>query len=53
MSYEKIFEYDLDITGVTDHGSNMEALFTGQESTAAAAYSWVNAKAAWVRGMRT
>lgn len=32
MSYEKIFEYDLDITGVTDYGANMEALFTGQES---------------------
>ncbi|HEY2841215.1 MAG TPA: DUF3237 family protein [Pirellulales bacterium] len=31
MSYEKIFEYDLDITGVTDYGANMEALFTGQE----------------------
>ncbi|WP_147269673.1 DUF3237 family protein [Rhodanobacter denitrificans] len=31
MSYEKIFEYDLDITGVTDYGANMEALFAGQE----------------------
>lgn len=32
MSYEKIFEYDLDITGVTDYGVDMEALFTGRES---------------------
>jgi hypothetical protein len=32
MSYEKIFEYDLDITGVTDYGSDMEALLTGRES---------------------
>ena len=32
MSYEKIFEYDLDITGVTDYGANMEALFSGQKS---------------------
>jgi hypothetical protein len=32
MNYEKIFEYDLNITGVTDYGANMEALFTGQES---------------------
>jgi hypothetical protein len=32
MSYEKIFEYDLDITAVTDYGANMEALFTGRES---------------------
>ncbi len=32
MSYEKIFEYDLDITGVTDYGANMEAMFTGRES---------------------
>jgi hypothetical protein len=29
---EKIFEYDLDITGVTDYGVDMEALFTGRES---------------------
>ncbi len=92
MSYEKIFEYDLDITGVTDYGANMEAMFTGRESvplqgaqfdvtlagpvkgrvtgnlrgidylrvrpdgrrelllTAAAAYSWVNAKPAWGSG---
>jgi len=32
MSYEKIFEYDLDITGVSDFGSDMEAVFTGRES---------------------
>jgi len=32
MSYEKIFEYDLDITGVTDYGADMGALFTGQNS---------------------
>lgn len=32
MSYEKIFEYDLDISGVTDYGVDMEALFTGRES---------------------
>jgi hypothetical protein len=32
MSYEKIFEYDLDITGVTDYGADMEALFTGRQS---------------------
>ena len=32
MSYEKIFEYDLDITGVTDYGSNMESLFMGRET---------------------
>ncbi len=31
MSYEKIFEYDLDITGVTDYGADMEVLFTGRE----------------------
>ena len=31
MSCEKIFEYDLDITGVTDYGADMEALFTGRE----------------------
>ena len=30
MSSEKIFEYDLDITGVTDYGANMEAVLTGQ-----------------------
>ena len=32
MSYEKIFEYDLDITAVTDYGTSMEALFTGREN---------------------
>jgi len=32
MSYEKIFEYDLDISGVTDYGVDMEALFSGRES---------------------
>ena len=31
MSYEKIFEYDLDISSVTDYGADMEALFTGRE----------------------
>ena len=32
MSSEKIFEYDLDITAITDYGANMEALFTGREN---------------------
>jgi Protein of unknown function (DUF3237) len=32
MSYEKIFEYDLDIISVTDYGANMEAMFAGQYS---------------------
>jgi Protein of unknown function (DUF3237) len=32
MTSGKIFEYDLDITAVTDYGANMEALFTGRES---------------------
>src|SRR6185437_4387059 len=32
MSYEKIFEYDLDFTAVTDYGVDMEALFTGTEA---------------------
>ncbi|MGD0471862.1 MAG: DUF3237 family protein [Candidatus Velthaea sp.] len=32
MASEKVFEYDLDITNVTDYGANMEAIFTGQES---------------------
>jgi hypothetical protein len=32
MSYEKIFEYELDITGVTDYGADMEAMFTGRQS---------------------
>jgi hypothetical protein len=31
MCYEKIFEYDLNITGVTDYGADMESLFTGRE----------------------
>jgi len=31
MSYEKIFEYDLDIAGMTDYGVDMEALFAGRE----------------------
>ncbi len=30
MSSEKIFEYDLDIEGVTDYGANMQAVLTGQ-----------------------
>ena len=32
MSNEKIFEYELNITGVTDYGADMESLFTGQET---------------------
>ena len=32
MSYEKIFEYDLDIMSVTDYGVNMDAMLAGQES---------------------
>lgn len=32
MSYEKIFEYDLDIIGVTDFGIDMEAVFAGRET---------------------
>lgn len=31
MNYEKIFEYDLDITGVTDYGADMEPIFTGRQ----------------------
>ena len=31
MSYEEIFEYDLDITGVTDYTADMEAMFTGRQ----------------------
>lgn len=31
MRYEKIFEYDLDITGVTDYGADMNSLFQGRE----------------------
>lgn len=30
MSAEKIFEYDLDIVGVTDYGTNMQAVLTGE-----------------------
>lgn len=32
MSYEKIFEYDLDIMGVTDYGVSLEAVLAGQVS---------------------
>jgi hypothetical protein len=32
MNYEKIFEYDLAITGVTDYGIDMDSLFTGREA---------------------
>jgi hypothetical protein len=32
MSYEKIFEYDLNITGVTEYGAGMESVFSGQEA---------------------
>jgi hypothetical protein len=32
MSYEKIFEYDLNITSVTDYGADMQSLFTGRET---------------------
>ena len=32
MSYEKIFEYDLDILGITDYGIEMASLFSGQEA---------------------
>jgi len=32
MSYEKIFEYDLDIMGVIEYGANMQAVLAGQES---------------------
>ena len=31
MRGEKIYEYDLDITGVTDFGVSMEAIVSGQE----------------------
>jgi hypothetical protein len=30
VSYEKIFEYDMNITGVTDYGTSMESVFSGQ-----------------------
>ena len=32
MQGEKIYEYDLDITGVTDYGVTMEAILSGQQS---------------------
>ncbi|MCG2641316.1 DUF3237 family protein [Bradyrhizobium sp. GCM10023182] len=32
MSYEKIFEYDLDIMSVTEYGLNMQAVLAGQQS---------------------
>ena len=32
MSYEMIFEYDLEITDVTDYGADMEALSSGRRS---------------------
>ncbi len=31
MTGEKIYEYDLDITGVTDYGISLEAVLAGQE----------------------
>src|ERR1019366_10216613 len=31
MRGEKIYEYDLDFTGVTDYGVSMEAILTGKE----------------------
>jgi hypothetical protein len=31
MKSEKVFEWDLDITNVTDYGASMEALFAGHE----------------------
>jgi hypothetical protein len=32
MSYEKIFEYDLDIISVIEYGASMEAVLAGQQS---------------------
>ena len=32
MSYEKNFEYDLNITGVTDYGADMKSPSTGRET---------------------
>ncbi len=32
MKGEKIYEYDLDITGVTDFGMSLEAILSGQEA---------------------
>jgi hypothetical protein len=31
MKGEKIYEYDLDVTGVTDYGITLEAILSGQE----------------------
>ena len=31
MRGEKIYEYDLNVTGVTDHGVSLEAVLTGKE----------------------
>jgi len=31
MRGEKIYEYDLDVTGVTDYGVSLEAILTGKE----------------------
>ena len=30
MKGEKIYEYDLDVTGVTDYGVSLEAILTGK-----------------------
>lgn len=35
MKGEKIYEYDLDITGVTDYGIAMDAILSGQEKVPA------------------
>jgi len=32
MSYEKIFEYDLDIVSVIEYGASMEAVLAGQQN---------------------
>lgn len=32
MKGEKIYEYDLDITGVTDFGISLEAILSGKEA---------------------
>jgi hypothetical protein len=32
MRGEKIYEYDLDVTGMTDHGLTLEAILSGQAS---------------------
>ena len=31
MMGEKIYEYDLDITGMTDYGVSLEAILSGKE----------------------